>query len=66
MSTRVVQPLVAQPKPRLVELERGRAYFWCAWGRSGTQPFCDGSHPDGMFVVGAICPGDNPSIAYYD
>ena len=21
---------------------------------------------DGMFVVGVICPGDNPSIAYYD
>jgi quercetin dioxygenase-like cupin family protein len=22
--------------------------------------------PEGMFVVGVICPGDNPSIAYYD
>jgi len=21
---------------------------------------------DGMFVVGVICPGDNPSINYYD
>jgi mannose-6-phosphate isomerase-like protein (cupin superfamily)/CDGSH-type Zn-finger protein len=37
-------PLVAQPKPCLVRLESGRTYFWCACGRSATQPFCDGSH----------------------
>ena len=37
-------PVVAQPKPYLVTLERGRAYFWCACGRSAKQPFCDGSH----------------------
>lgn len=37
-------PIVAQPKPYLVTLEGGRTYFWCACGRSATQPFCDGSH----------------------
>ena len=25
-------------------LEAGKAYFWCACGRSAKQPFCDGSH----------------------
>jgi mannose-6-phosphate isomerase-like protein (cupin superfamily)/CDGSH-type Zn-finger protein len=44
MTARIAQPLVAQPKPCLVELESGRTYFWCACGRSATQPFCDGSH----------------------
>jgi len=44
MSTRIAQPLVVQPKPCRVDLESGRAYFWCACGRSATQPFCDGSH----------------------
>ncbi len=39
-------PVVAQPKPYLVKLECGRAYFWCACGRSRRQPFCDGSHTD--------------------
>jgi mannose-6-phosphate isomerase-like protein (cupin superfamily)/CDGSH-type Zn-finger protein len=37
-------PIVAQPKPYLVTLEEGRTYFWCACGRSASQPFCDGSH----------------------
>jgi mannose-6-phosphate isomerase-like protein (cupin superfamily)/CDGSH-type Zn-finger protein len=37
-------PILAQPKPFLVSLEGGRTYYWCACGRSATQPFCDGSH----------------------
>lgn len=37
-------PIIAQPKPCLVTLEAGRTYFWCACGRSKTQPYCDGSH----------------------
>ncbi len=37
-------PVSAQPKPFLVTLEAGRTYFWCACGRSASQPFCDGSH----------------------
>lgn len=36
--------LIAQPKPFLITVEGGRTYFWCACGRSATQPFCDGSH----------------------
>ncbi len=27
-----------------VELKAGQDYWWCACGRSATQPFCDGSH----------------------
>jgi mannose-6-phosphate isomerase-like protein (cupin superfamily)/CDGSH-type Zn-finger protein len=38
------EPRVARPKPFLVTLEGGRTYFWCACGRSASQPFCDGSH----------------------
>ena len=37
-------PVVARPKPCLVDLKGGRTYFWCACGRSARQPFCDGSH----------------------
>lgn len=37
-------PIVAQKEPFGVEVEEGKAYFWCACGRSQNQPFCDGSH----------------------
>lgn len=39
-------PIVAQKGPYQVELEAGKAYFWCTCGRSAKQPFCDGSHKD--------------------
>jgi mannose-6-phosphate isomerase-like protein (cupin superfamily)/CDGSH-type Zn-finger protein len=42
-------PLVARPKPCLVNLKAGRTYFWCACGRSAKQPFCDGSHKGSDF-----------------
>lgn len=37
-------PEIAQKAPFAVEVEQGKTYFWCACGRSATQPFCDGSH----------------------
>jgi CDGSH-type Zn-finger protein len=38
------EPVIAQKKPCVVELEAGKSYWWCACGRSANQPFCDGSH----------------------
>lgn len=38
------QPIIAQKGPYPVEVEAGKTYYWCACGRSKTQPFCDGSH----------------------
>lgn len=37
-------PITASDSPYPVDVEAGKAYFWCACGRSDTQPFCDGSH----------------------
>ncbi|GGD38321.1 CDGSH iron-sulfur domain-containing protein [Sinisalibacter lacisalsi] len=37
-------PEIAQKAPFAVDVEEGKNYFWCACGRSKTQPFCDGSH----------------------
>ena len=30
--------------PIEVAVEAGKSYWWCACGRSKSQPFCDGSH----------------------
>jgi CDGSH iron-sulfur domain-containing protein 3 len=38
------KPVVAAREPFKVDVEAGKAYFWCACGRSQKQPFCDGSH----------------------
>ena len=35
---------VAANTPIKVALEKGKSYYWCACGRSESQPFCDGSH----------------------
>ena len=42
-------PIIAQKAPYPVEVESGKSYFWCSCGRSGNQPFCDGSHKDTSF-----------------
>ncbi len=38
------EPVVAQKSPFAVEVEAGKSYWWCACGKSKSQPFCDGSH----------------------
>ena len=42
--------VIAGRAPIPVEVEAGKAYFWCACGRSQNQPFCDGSHKETDFT----------------
>lgn len=44
------EAVIAQKSPYGVEVEAGKSYFWCRCGRSGKQPFCDGSHKDTGFT----------------
>ena len=37
-------PEIGGRAPIPFEVEIGKSYWWCACGRSKTQPFCDGSH----------------------
>jgi CDGSH-type Zn-finger protein len=37
-------PNIAQKGPFAVDVEAGKDYWWCACGKSASQPFCDGSH----------------------
>jgi len=37
-------PEIAGRAPLPIDVVAGKSYWWCACGRSKTQPFCDGSH----------------------
>jgi CDGSH iron-sulfur domain-containing protein 3 len=41
-------PSVSSPVE--VSVESGKTCWWCACGRSKTQPFCDGSHKGTSFT----------------
>ena len=43
-------PIVADNKPKAVELTKGETYYFCACGKSANQPFCDGSHAGTEFT----------------
>ena len=42
----MTDPVRASDTPFGIDVEAGETYFWCACGRSESQPFCDGSHAD--------------------
>ncbi|WP_428354332.1 glutamate synthase-related protein [Methyloprofundus sp.] len=37
-------PIIADNKPKAVNLKQAEKYYFCTCGRSSNQPFCDGSH----------------------
>jgi CDGSH iron-sulfur domain-containing protein 3 len=43
------EPVIAQKGPYVLKMEPG-SYWWCACGKSGKQPFCDGSHKGSTFT----------------
>ena len=44
----MASPEIPQKVPYGLQLERG-TYWWCACGRSNSQPFCDGAHAGSEF-----------------
>ena len=43
-------PDMPQKAPYPVAVEAGKSYWWCACGKSASQPFCDGSHKGSEFA----------------
>jgi Iron-binding zinc finger CDGSH type len=41
---------VALKFPAAASVEAGKTYYWCACGKSNSQPFCDGSHKGSQFT----------------
>ena len=45
----MAEPKIAGKRSIKVQLEAGK-YWWCACGKSNSQPFCDGSHQGTSFT----------------
>jgi CDGSH-type Zn-finger protein len=43
------KPEIAAKKSIMMDMEPGE-YWWCACGKSKSQPFCDGSHQGTEFT----------------
>jgi len=59
----MTNPIVSDNKPAKVELNKDSEYYFCVCGRSGNQPFCDGSHAGTDFKPSAFKP-DEDGTAY--
>ena len=44
------EPDIAQRSPYVVDVAAGESCWWCACGKSKSQPFCDGSHKGTAFT----------------
>ena len=49
-------------KPIPIDVEGGKEYWWCACGKSQSQPFCDGSHKYTEFTPKRYVPSESGTI----
>ena len=54
----------AKKGPFGVVVKKGQTYWWCACGRSKSQPFCDGSHKGTSFEPIKYVADDNVMVAF--
>ena len=56
------EPMIAQKEPIAVDVEADKTYYWCACGRSATQPYCDGSHKETPFKPRAFTAEETKTV----
>ena len=58
------KPEIAQKAPYAVEVVAGKSYWWCACGKSKSQPFCDGSHKGSEFTPVEYKAGETGTVHF--
>jgi len=58
----MTEAAIAGRAPMGVDVEAGKTYYWCACGKSKTQPYCDGSHKGGSFTPVAYTPAQSARV----
>jgi len=57
------KPIIADTKPKSVNLTEGEQVYFCTCGKSANQPFCDGSHAGSEFTPMAYMPEESGTAA---
>ena len=57
------KPEIPQKSPIVTEVDAG-TYFWCACGKSGNQPYCDGSHNGTSFTPIRVTIEEHKKVAW--
>jgi CDGSH-type Zn-finger protein len=60
----MTSPTIAQKAPYPMAVKAGEKYFWCACGKSGNQPFCDGSHKGSEFTPYAYLAEEDQTLYF--
>ena len=60
----MTKPYRASNAPFAVDVKRGKDYYWCACGKSQTQPFCDGSHTGSTFLPEKYSPDVDKQVLF--
>lgn len=58
------QPVIVQKGSYKVDVEAGKSYWWCACGKSASQPFCDGSHKGSGFAPMEFKAEENATVSF--
>jgi len=58
------KPEIAAKTPFAVAVEMGKDYYWCACGRSKSQPFCDGSHKGTDFAPAKFTAPESKTVYF--
>lgn len=58
------KPEIAAKAPCPVTVEKDKEYWWCACGRSKSQPFCDGSHQGTEFTPMKYTADENRTVRF--
>lgn len=47
----IEKPIAAGKEPIAVDVKKGETYYWCTYGKSSNQPFCNGAHEGTSFTA---------------